>query len=65
MLPPDVVGMYVERLPVFANHNGNDPSAHNIVVIYSTNILVSVLTSLVCFRFLWQVSTHFLGTDND
>src|SRR5277367_5407151 len=55
MLPADVVGTYVERLPVFADYNGNDPSVHNIIVSYSTNILVSVLTSLVCFRFLRQL----------
>ena len=55
MLPPDVVGTYVERLPAFADYNGNDPSVRNIIVSYSTNILVSVLTSLVCFRFLRQL----------
>ncbi len=55
MLPADVVGTIVERLPVFADYNGNDPSVRNIIVSYSTNILVSVLTSLVCFRFLRQL----------
>jgi hypothetical protein len=55
MLPPDVVGTYIERLPVFADYNGNDPSVRAIIVSYSTNILVSVLTSLVCFRFLRQL----------
>jgi hypothetical protein len=52
MLPADIVGTYVERLPVFAEYNGNDPSVRNIVVSYSTNILLSVLTALVGFRFL-------------
>jgi hypothetical protein len=52
MLPADVVGSYVERLPFFAEYNGNDPSVRNIVVSYSTNILLSVLTALLCFRFL-------------
>jgi len=52
MLPADVVGTYVERLPVFADYNGNDPSVRNIVVSYSTNILLSVLTALLGFRFL-------------
>ncbi len=56
MLPADIVGTYVERLPVFAEYNGNDPSVRDIVVSYSTNILISVLTALVCFRFL-----RFLG----
>jgi hypothetical protein len=55
MLPPDVVGTYMERLPVFADYDGNDPSVDNIIVSYSTNILVSVLTSLVSFRFLRQL----------
>jgi hypothetical protein len=55
MLPTDVVGTYVERLPVFASYNGNDPSVRNIIVSYSTNILLTVLTALVCFRFLGQL----------
>jgi hypothetical protein len=52
MLPLDLIGTYVERLPIFADYNGNDPSVRDIVVSYSTNILVSVLTALMCFRFL-------------
>ena len=56
MLPADVVGTYIERLPVFANYNGNDPSVRDIIVSYSTNILVTVLTALVCLRFLRQLS---------
>jgi hypothetical protein len=52
MLPADVVGTYIERIPVFADYNGNDPSVRNIVVSYSTNILISVLTALLGFRFL-------------
>ncbi len=56
MLPADVVGTCVERLPAFANYNGNDPTVRNIIVSYSTNIFLSVLTSLVCFRFLRQLN---------
>jgi hypothetical protein len=56
MLPTDLVGTYIERLPVFEDYNGNDPSVRNIVVSYSTNILISVLTALVCFRFLRLLS---------
>ena len=52
MLPADVVGSCIEKLPIFEDYNGNDPSVRNIVVTYSTNILISVLTALVCFRFL-------------
>ncbi len=52
MLPADVIGTWVERLAIFEDYNGNDPSVRNIVVSYSTNILINVLTALVCFRFL-------------
>ncbi len=55
LLPADVVGSWVERWPVFAEYNGNDPSVRNIVVSYLTNMLLSVLTALVCFRFLRQL----------
>jgi hypothetical protein len=54
MLPADMVGTGLQRLPIFSNYNGNgsDPSVRNIVVSYSTNILVNALTALVCLRFL-------------
>jgi hypothetical protein len=52
MLPSDVVGTYLERLPVFHDYNGNDPRVRDIVVAYSTNVLINVLTALVCLRFL-------------
>jgi hypothetical protein len=55
LLPADVVGTYVERLPAFAVYNGNDPSVRNIIVSYSTNIFLAVLTAVVCFRFLRQL----------
>ena len=51
MLPADIVGTKLEQLPVFANY-GVDPGVRSIVVSYSTNILINVLTALVCFRFL-------------
>src|ERR1039457_6215100 len=35
MLPADVVGTYVERLPVFDEYRGNDPTVRNIIVSYS------------------------------
>ena len=56
LLPADVVGTYVERLPIFANYNGTDPSVRNIFVSYTINILVTVLTALMCFRFLRQLN---------
>jgi hypothetical protein len=56
MLPADIVGTFVERLPVFDEYKGNDPTVRNIIVSYSTNILLCVLTALVCFRFLRQLN---------
>jgi hypothetical protein len=52
MLPADIVGTYLEKLPVFHNYNGNDPSVRDIVVSSSTSILINVLTAIVCLRFL-------------
>jgi len=56
MFPADVIGTYLERLPIFAAYNGNDPSIRNILVSYSINILLAVLTALICFRFLRQLN---------
>jgi hypothetical protein len=52
MLPSDVVGTYLENLPIFEGYKTTDPTIRSIVVSSSTNILVCVLTCLVCFRFL-------------
>jgi hypothetical protein len=52
MLPADVVGTFIEKLPLFADYNGNDPTIRNIFVSYTTNILINILTALVCFRLL-------------
>jgi hypothetical protein len=52
MLPADIVGTYFQKLPWFANYDDTDPSPRDIVVSYSTNILINVLTALICFRFL-------------
>src|SRR5215469_7496340 len=52
MLPSDIVGTYLERLPIFKDYDGNDPRVRDIFVAYSTNILVNVLTTLVFLRFL-------------
>ncbi len=54
MFPADVVGTYVERLPAFAHYDA-DPTVRNIIVSYSTNILITVLTALVCLGFLRQL----------
>ncbi len=50
--PADIVGTGLEKLPIFADYNGADPGIREIVVSYSTNILVNVLTALVCLRLL-------------
>lgn len=55
MLPFDIIGTGIEKLPNFADYNGNDPSVRYIVVTFSVNILLNVLTALVCFRFLRQL----------
>jgi len=54
LLPSDIVGTFVDRLPAFAQYAGTDPTVRNIVVSYSTNIFLTVLTALVCFRLLRQ-----------
>jgi hypothetical protein len=51
MMPADIAGTFIERLPIFADYS-DDPSVRNIVVSYSTNVLISVLTALVCWRLL-------------
>src|SRR5207245_7665331 len=55
LLPADIIGTYIERLPIFARYNGNDPAVRSIVVSYVTNILVNVLTALIALRFLHQL----------
>ena len=54
MLPQDIVATYVEKLPVFAGYSSDDRSVRVIIVSYFTNILIAMLTALVCFRFLRQ-----------
>ena len=55
MLPSDVIGSLVERLPAFDSYRGNDPTVRNIMVSYCTNIFLSVVTALICFCFLRQL----------
>ena len=55
MFPADVIGTGLERLPIFVAYNNTDPTVRAIFVSYATNILVNVLTTLVCFRFLCQL----------
>ena len=54
MLPADLVGTWVARWPGFVGYN-RDPAVRSIVVSYSTNMLVSVLTALIALRLLRQL----------
>jgi hypothetical protein len=53
MLPADLVGTWIARWHIFSGYE-DDPAVRSIVVSYSTNILVNVLTALVAFRLLPQ-----------
>src|SRR6266576_6785689 len=52
LLPTDIVGTYIERLPVFADYSGTDPTVRNIFVTYAVNILLSIFTAVIGYRFL-------------
>src|SRR5579859_2009858 len=54
MLPTDILGAYIAKLPLFDNYGDTDPTVRAIVVTYLTEILITVLTALVCFRLLRQ-----------
>jgi hypothetical protein len=53
LLPFDIIGTGISKLSIFDDYGRDtDPTVRNIFVTYSVNILISVLTALVCFRFL-------------
>lgn len=56
LLPADIAGSlldrFLNRIPAFDAYDGTDPTVRDIVVTYSINILLSVLTALVCLSFL-------------
>ncbi len=54
MLPADFLGTWIAAWKVFSGY-GDDPAVRSIVVSYSTNILVNVLTALIGFRLLRQL----------
>lgn len=54
MLPADLIGTWIARSHIFSEYQ-DDPAVRSIVVSYSTNILVTVLTALVAFRLLRQL----------
>jgi len=51
MLPADVLGTWIEDWHVFDDYDA-DPTVRDIVVSYTTSILICVLAALVCFRLL-------------
>jgi hypothetical protein len=55
MLPADLVGTWVSHWKVFSEYS-DDPAVRSIIVSYSTNILVNLLTALIAFRLLRQMS---------
>jgi hypothetical protein len=54
MLPADLVGTWIAHWKIFSGYH-DDPGVRSIVVSYSTNILVNVLSALIVFRFLRQL----------
>ena len=56
MLPFDILGTYVQSLHIFDRYGDTDPTVRDIIVTFLTQMLVNVLTALVCFRLLRQFS---------
>src|SRR6202167_3381386 len=54
ILPADLGGTWIAHWPIFSDY-ADDPAVRSIVVSYSTNILVNLLTALIAFRLLRQV----------
>jgi hypothetical protein len=54
MLPGDLVGTWIANWKIFSDYE-DDPSIRSIVVVFSTSILVNVLTALIALRFLRQL----------
>jgi hypothetical protein len=54
MLPADVAATWVASWKIFAGYQ-DDPAVRSILVSYSTNILLNVLTALIAFRLLRQL----------
>ena len=54
MLPADIVATWVSHWRIFSDYQ-DDPAIRSILVSYSTNILINVLSAWVVFRFLRQL----------
>jgi len=53
MLPADLVSTWISHWPIFSEYE-DDPAIRSILVSYSTNILLNVLTALIALRLLRQ-----------
>ena len=47
-----VLGTAIAKLPIFASYEDTDPTVRNIVVSCTTNIMMNVVTALICYQFL-------------
>jgi hypothetical protein len=56
MLPADILGTWIASLHVFDRYDDTDPTVRDIVVVYLTQIFVTVVTALLCFRLLRRFS---------
>jgi hypothetical protein len=54
MLPADVIATSIAHWRIFSGYQ-DDPAVRSILVSYSTNIVVNVLTALIAFRLLRQL----------
>src|SRR3954452_1378142 len=54
MLPADLISTWIAHWSIFSGYQ-DDPAVRSILVSYSTNILLNVLTALIAFRFLRQL----------
>lgn len=54
MLPADLVGTWISHWRIFSDYE-DDPAIRSIVVSFSTNILINILTAIVALRFLKQL----------
>jgi hypothetical protein len=54
MLPSDILGTSVAKLKIFDQYGDTDPTVRDIVVVYLSQIFVTALTALLCFKLLRQ-----------
>jgi hypothetical protein len=54
MLPADFLGTFIQKSHVFDRYGDTDPTVRDIVVTSLTQIFVTVLTALACFKLLRQ-----------